>query len=73
MLSHQKMALFERIRRIRRIRRYGPIGGSVSLKVDFEVAKADARSRVFLSQFPFLSGIETSLLGAFLLVELLSL
>lgn len=45
----------------------------MSLKVDFEVAKADARSRVFLSQFPFLSGIETSLLGAFLLVELLSL
>jgi hypothetical protein len=33
MFSHQEVALFERIRR------YGLVGGSVSLRVGFEVSK----------------------------------
>ena len=49
MLSHQEVALFERIRRIRK---YGFVGRNVSLGVGgrgFEVSKADARPDLSLS------------------------
>jgi hypothetical protein len=45
MLSHQRVALFEKIRRIRR---HSLVGGNVSLGVGFEVSKAHAKPRVSL-------------------------
>ena len=45
MLSHQGVALFEKIKRIRRC---GLVGGSVSLGVGFEISKAHAKPRVSL-------------------------
>jgi hypothetical protein len=46
LLSHQGVALFKRIRRMRRC---GLVGGSWSLRVDFEVSKAHARPRLSFS------------------------
>ena len=48
MLSHWGVALFERIRRVRR---RGLVGGSVSLRVNFDVSKAHARPRFSLSPY----------------------
>ena len=45
-LSQQRMALFERIKRIRRC---GLVGGNVSTEVGFEVSKAHAKTSFMLS------------------------
>ena len=58
MLSHQGVALFERIRRISR----GLIGGSVSLGVHVEVSKAQASPNVALPLSAYGSGCSSQLL-----------
>jgi hypothetical protein len=67
MLSHQGVALFERIRRIRRC---GLVGGSVSL--GFEFFKAHARSRGCLSLPVMFAAVAVNYFSSALPVTILS-
>jgi hypothetical protein len=49
MFSHQGVELFERVRKMRR---HGLVGGSVSLRVGFEVSEAHDKPRLSVSLCP---------------------